>query len=169
MEGKNVFRQESLDRIESPEKMDEYIQVTSPGIWIVLGALVVLAVTFFVWSIVGNLPETLAAKGAVVSEDTVKCYVSAEQLEGDLVGCQVSLSLPDGTSSSGTVTQISEIPYSAEEISMTLENDWMVENIIRSNYAYEVVIKTEEPLRTGVLADATIVTALVKPIQYIFG
>lgn len=169
MEKNQIFRKESLEQMESPEKMDDYIHVTSPGIWMILGALIVLAAAFFVWSIVGELPETLAVRGAVVSEKTVKCYVAAEQMDRDLEGCRVTLTLPDGNSSEGTVTAVSEIPYSAEEISKILENDWMVANIIPSNYAYEVVVEAEQPLRTGVLASATIVTALVKPIRYIFG
>ena len=33
------FRQESLDRAKSPEQLDDYIRVSNPGVWMVLGAV----------------------------------------------------------------------------------------------------------------------------------
>lgn len=36
------FRQESLDRAKSPEQLDDYIRVSNPGVWMVLGAVQIL-------------------------------------------------------------------------------------------------------------------------------
>ncbi len=35
-EQNTVFRQETLDRISSPEQLNGYLRVTGPGIWAVL-------------------------------------------------------------------------------------------------------------------------------------
>mgnify|MGYP007122110349 CR=1 FL=1 len=43
-EKNSIFRKKSLDRIESPEQLNDYIRVTSPGIWIFLAAAIVLLV-----------------------------------------------------------------------------------------------------------------------------
>ena len=47
---KSVFRNESLDRVNSPEELNEYIKVTSPSVWIVLTAIVLLLVGFIVFA-----------------------------------------------------------------------------------------------------------------------
>ena len=31
-----LFRAKNIERIESPESMNDYLQVTSPGVWLVL-------------------------------------------------------------------------------------------------------------------------------------
>lgn len=52
---KSIFRQESIDRISSPEKLDDYIRVTTPGVWITLIAIVLLLAGAIVWSIFGEV------------------------------------------------------------------------------------------------------------------
>lgn len=47
---KSVFRNESLDRVNSPEELNDYIKVTSPSVWIVLSAIVLLLVGFIVFA-----------------------------------------------------------------------------------------------------------------------
>ena len=34
-----LFREKSLEAVESPEALNDYLRVTSPGIWMVLGLL----------------------------------------------------------------------------------------------------------------------------------
>ena len=41
-ENGTLFRQKTLDRISSPEKLTDYLRVTNPGIWIFLAAVIVL-------------------------------------------------------------------------------------------------------------------------------
>ncbi len=55
-ENKNsVFREKSIRRVSSPEELNDYIHVTTPSVWIVLIALVVLLVGMLVWSIFGEI------------------------------------------------------------------------------------------------------------------
>lgn len=75
--GKSIFRKESLDRISSPEEYDQYLQVTGPGIWIVMSAIVLVLVGAIVWSILGRLNTTMEV--AVVSKgDSVVCVIPAQ-------------------------------------------------------------------------------------------
>lgn len=50
-----IFRQKNIDKISSPEKMDDYIRVTTPGMWIMLSALIILLVGALVWGIFGSV------------------------------------------------------------------------------------------------------------------
>jgi hypothetical protein len=45
-----IFRKKSMERLSSPEQLYDYLHVTSPGIWIVLGAVIFLLISIFVWS-----------------------------------------------------------------------------------------------------------------------
>ena len=55
----SIFRKETLDRISSPEQLTDYLRVTSPGIWIILAAIVTLLVGFFVWMGVDTIETTV--------------------------------------------------------------------------------------------------------------
>ena len=50
------FRQESLDRAKSPEQLDDYIRVSNPGVWMVLGAVLLLWLAGVIWACCGRLP-----------------------------------------------------------------------------------------------------------------
>ncbi len=53
---KNIFfRQKSLNKVSSPEKLDDYIRVTTPSVWIVLIAIVLLLVGGILWGIFGEV------------------------------------------------------------------------------------------------------------------
>ena len=52
---KGLFRQKSIKRISSPEQLDDYIRVTTPSVWIVLIALVVLLAGMLAWSALGRV------------------------------------------------------------------------------------------------------------------
>ena len=51
----SIFRQKSIDRVSSPEELNDYIRVTTPSVWIVLIALVVLLLGMLAWSILGRV------------------------------------------------------------------------------------------------------------------
>lgn len=59
MEQKNtnsgIFRQKSIKRVSSPEQLNDYIRVTTPSVWLVLLALVILLVGMLAWSILGRV------------------------------------------------------------------------------------------------------------------
>ena len=72
-----LFRKKAMERISSPEDLTSYLRVTSPGMWIVLAAVIVLLVGLFAWSAVGTL-ETTADATAIVQDHTAR-IVAADQ------------------------------------------------------------------------------------------
>ena len=50
-----VFREKSLDKVSSPESLNDYIKVTTPSVWIILIALAVLLLGILAWSIFGRV------------------------------------------------------------------------------------------------------------------
>ena len=50
-----IFRQKSIDKVSSPEKLDDYIRVTTPSVWITLLAIVILLAGTIIWGTFGEL------------------------------------------------------------------------------------------------------------------
>ncbi|MDD3279710.1 MAG: hypothetical protein PHG16_12655 [Lachnospiraceae bacterium] len=167
MEKSSLFRQESLERIESPEQMNAYIKISRPGIWILLAALLVLMGSSVVWAVTGTLPETMEVKGRTLENGQIRCYEPADSANLNLEGCAVKVRLPDGTVCLGKVLEVSTIPYSAEELSASIGSDWLADNLLTSGYSYEICIKSDADLKEDLLASVTITTDEVKPIQFI--
>ena len=62
-----LFRKKSVDKVSSPEQLNEYIRVANPGVWMVLAAIVILLCGVVVWGVIGHLDTTLST--ALVCED----------------------------------------------------------------------------------------------------
>lgn len=65
----SLFRKKSIERISSPEEIDEYMRVTTPSMWLVLGAVVLLLLAIFVWSITGRIEDTIETNGQVKTQE----------------------------------------------------------------------------------------------------
>ena len=64
----SIFRKKSLDHISSPEEIDDYIQVTKPGMWLVLAAIVLMLTAVIIWGIAGEIEVNVIVNGEVVTE-----------------------------------------------------------------------------------------------------
>ena len=56
-EQRNIFRKDNLEKMSSPEKLNDYIKVSNPSVWIILGAITVMLISAVVWGITYELPE----------------------------------------------------------------------------------------------------------------
>ncbi len=50
-----VFREKSLERIASPEALGDYLHVTSPAVWMILTAVVLLLAGMLIWSSIASI------------------------------------------------------------------------------------------------------------------
>ena len=123
-----LFRQSSMDRISSPEQLQDYMRVTSPGIWMVLAAVIILLCGGFVCASAGKLETTVkvratAENGLVTvsvpsaQEDSIESGMvlraSGEtgeieyvyENEAGTLTCTSSMQLPDGVYDAEIVTE----------------------------------------------------------------
>lgn len=63
----DLFRQEALERLSSPERLDELMTIVTLKTWLPLGTLGLLLGLGLVWSVVGRLPVTISGRGPLVS------------------------------------------------------------------------------------------------------
>ena len=54
-EGKSIFREKSMESISSPEKLNDYIKVSSPSVWLIMAAIIVLLLGVIAWSVLGTV------------------------------------------------------------------------------------------------------------------
>lgn len=45
----SIFRKKSIDKVTSPEELNDYIRVVSPGVWLVMAAVILLLAGAIVW------------------------------------------------------------------------------------------------------------------------
>ncbi len=71
-----LFRQEALDRIESPERLNEMVRITNPKSWIVLSSFIGIVVSVIVWSILGQLSYSVSGQGIILQTGGVQDIVA---------------------------------------------------------------------------------------------
>ncbi|MFR8314114.1 MAG: hypothetical protein ACLVBP_18195 [Ruminococcus sp.] len=69
-----IFRKKSLDRISSPEQLNDYIRVANPGIWMILAAVIILLAGVCVWGIFGHLDTKTETVGNCKSRKNHMLY-----------------------------------------------------------------------------------------------
>ncbi|RYE76314.1 MAG: hypothetical protein EOP19_24655, partial [Hyphomicrobiales bacterium] len=65
--GDSLYRKEALDRLSSPEQLDEMIAISSSGAWAGLIGVLLLAATFLAWAILGSIPTRIEGQGMLFS------------------------------------------------------------------------------------------------------
>lgn len=83
-----VFRKVSLERLSSPEQLDQLITVTNSGGWIALGAIGLLIVTVMTWSVYGRIPTTVSGGGILIKTGGIISVVAP--VEGQIEALYVS-------------------------------------------------------------------------------
>lgn len=62
-----LFRKAALDRLRSPEQLDQAITVTNSANWLALAATGALALLLVAWSIFGQIPVRVQGQGILIS------------------------------------------------------------------------------------------------------
>lgn len=152
-----IFRQKSVDRMSSPEQLNDYIKVTSPGVWMVLAAIAILLAGICVWGIFGKL-ETKLTLAAESCEGQTVLYVKESDISS--VKENMSVSVGDGTY---TVVAIPAEPVAVTE--KIGEYARHTGNLALGEWVY--IVQTDGRLADGVYR-AQIVIDSVSPLHFVF-
>lgn len=90
---KGVFREVALQRLSSPEQLDQLMSVTSPRAWLSLVGITAILLTVIVWGIFGSIPTTTSGVGILIKSGGVYniSHLSGGQItdikveEGDII------------------------------------------------------------------------------------
>ena len=89
-QSEEIFRKAALDRLSSPDQLDQLIDVTRPADWIaalVIGLALVGAAT---WGVVGRIPTRVAGEGILIS-DGGRVVDAVSAVAGRLASVEVSV------------------------------------------------------------------------------
>ena len=152
-----IFRKKSMDRMSSPEQLNDYIKVTNPGVWMALAAIVILLIGVCVWGVFGTL-ETKLSVAAVSQDGQTLLYVK----EDNMASVQENMSVYIGDEIY-KVTSVSAQPVAVtEEISEYARHTG---ELSIGEWVYIVQIDGNMP--DGAYK-AQIVTDSVSPLYFVF-
>ena len=153
----SIFRAKNIERIESPESMNDYLQVTSPGIWIVLAAVIVFLTGACLWGIFGRIEST--TKAAVISDDKKSiCLVPENALKSAVENHAINID--------GTAYELSPSTLDPEVISEKTNVYWILAGELHvGDIVYKIPLSENIP--EGVYS-GSIVTETISPFSLLF-
>lgn len=189
-----LFSNSEEDQVHSPEKLNEYIQIATPGTWILAVALAAVLSALIIWGSVGCIPVNLSIKGVGMKSDfinsadvkndvanfevnTVICFVdSKDGMSRQIQNKSASVVFRDGTRVSGEAHLLDTSLLQDEEIhdlldSLMLDTDWIFAQLGEGTYRYPVYVELDETLDYlyyGETADVAIIVDEVKPLSFLF-
>lgn len=149
----SVFRKKSLKRISSPEQLNDYIRVSNPSVWLVLGALFIMLIAAFIWSVSGNIISKVDATGVFQDIDakpgveTVVCFVGVDDSQKIVKNMEVRLYnkyKPSNEYIIGKVNKISKVPVKQEDILSDFSNEFIAKSILETGYGVAVLVSLEQ-------------------------
>jgi hypothetical protein len=66
-----LFRQVALERLSTPERLDELMQVTTPKGWLGMLAMWAVLLVVLLWSIFGSLPTVVTGQGILIRDGSI--------------------------------------------------------------------------------------------------
>ena len=69
---RGLFRQAALERLSTPDRLDELIEVTSPRSWLSLVAVVGLLAAVAAWGVYGSVSSVVRGEGMLIREGSLQ-------------------------------------------------------------------------------------------------
>ncbi len=156
----SIFRKKSIERVSSPEQLNDYIRVFNPGIWIVMAALIVLLIGVCIWGVFGRLETTLNTV-AVAKNGVITVYIREGDIDTVKSGQHLTLGGKDDTVYS--IGEIAKNPVSVTGEAFT-EYALYVGNMQAGEWVYAAAVSGE--ISDGIY-QARIVVESVSPMSFI--
>jgi len=149
----NLFRKSSLERISSPDQLNEYLRVLNPGILIILAGFFAIILAVGIWAFTGIIPDTAKIDGIAFSNNngglSVYCYlpISTAKRLSENMDVQIS---PDYAAREeygyiyGKIQSIGNEPVSEQALTEKYGNLQYLQGIVPQGIFVEVVISLEK-------------------------
>ena len=153
-----LFRQKSIDRISSPEELHDYMRVTSPRLWMILAAIVVLLTGFIVYASTANMENTVNIRVMIENYESEPDETNTDGERYTLVSGTLPLSMKD-VLRTGMVVRIGQETGIISWIGNSAEED-VINVMFQMNRQYL-------PLPSGE-CDAELVLESTTPISFLW-
>lgn len=152
-----IFRKKSMERMSSPEQLNDYIKVCRPSLWIVVAAAVILLSGAIVWGFIGHLDTTLNTV-AICDNGCAAVYVKAANIK-DVTGKRLTV---NGAEYTITEDMCSEEPVPVDD--SFSDYAMYIGELSRGEWVYTVTVDADMP--DGIYG-AQIVTERVSPMHFV--
>ena len=113
MEQNSLFRKNSMERISSPEQLTDYLHVTSPAVWLVMAAIILLLAGMLVWGSAAYIESFASGTAKVRDGDMIVYFDDAQLAQNVEAGMTVTVGETSSTVSSVGMTDDGVIFVSA--------------------------------------------------------
>ena len=153
----SIFRQKSLDKVSSPEQLNDYITVTTPAVWLLISSIILILIGIIVWGSFAQLDTTVKAP-VIADGERATFYVKAD--DALKVSIQKTVRIED---KEGVVIAVGNESMEAETVlgDYSLHDAGYDENTI----VYPIVAKID--INAGIYK-GEIVIDRVSPLSFIF-
>lgn len=150
-----IFRKSALERRATPDRLDDYINVSNPGIWLVLAAIVAFLVGLLTWGILGNVDDVQPGVVYVENGQAV-CYLAQGKASNLDAGDTVSVAGVEGS-----VVSVSPAAVSTTELGKKEQK------LLGSSTTWVVAASLSIELPDGTY-DADVTVASINPLELLF-
>lgn len=151
-----VFRQKTINKINSPESLNDYVKVTNPSVWIILVGTLILIVGALVFCAFGKIDENIYT--AVSSDDgIITVYVNETDI--DLISKDMKVVIDENEYS---ILKISDKPVKSDTVDEYVLHKGSLED---SQWLFPVTL--EGTLKDGAYS-GSITVGQIALIKYIF-
>lgn len=77
MENETIFRDKSIERISSPDQLNDYVRLSNPGVWFILSAIMVILIGACIFGALGHIDSSVPAVG-IAKDGKMVCLVKKE-------------------------------------------------------------------------------------------
>ncbi len=161
---KELFRENAIKKVSSPEQLNEYIRVTNPGIWVTLVAIIVLLIGVCVWGALGRIETTVDAV-AISDGSKVLCYMAgSDEISSVEVGQEVKIDENTCTidSVSADAVQVKDCDALADS-----ERAKYLAGVSNKDWVYEISAKSQDGSVAAGTYNAKIVIESISPMSFI--
>ncbi|MDF0555522.1 NHLP bacteriocin system secretion protein [Kamptonema sp. UHCC 0994] len=163
----HYYRTEALEKLSSPERLDQLMQVVTLKDWLSLVALGILLLLLVIWSIVGEIPISVTGEGILMQIRPVveiPSHLPIQRQENKIVGL-IYFAVEDGKKIQsgmpisitpttvkrerfggiiGKVTNVSDFPVTKESATNLIGNPQVVEHLIgKGDVMIQVIAELE--------------------------
>lgn len=179
----NLFRENSLKKISSPDELNDYIKISKPNIWLTISALFIILISFLVWSMHGSIISKVDAVGFYnnsAKQDSIECYLSLDKIDKIKTGLEARIYVESTKSNIFILGKVKNIDYISfdKNVNSPVDNNFgnnvalvhieMCKSTDGKYVCNNDIYFNENPLTSNVPYRVEIVVESIHPISFLF-
>ena len=73
------MEEKRMNRVNSPEQLNQYIKLSNPGVWVILAAIIILLIGVCIWGLFGKIDNKLKTV-VIVDNYIANCYIKEDDI-----------------------------------------------------------------------------------------